>query len=310
MHRAFNYSPVMANSFDLTSARHFVAIAEEGSIAAAARRENITASAVSKRISELEQRYGVVLLNRHSDGVELTSVGANLLRRARNLLREAESLENDLLSPMLVSHGRVRIVASESMIVNWLPEFLKDFSDRHPGVSFDLDEQLSAGVASSVRTGTADMGIFVGEADVRGLDVTSIHRDRLVVVVAREHPLASQGHVKLESLLGYHIIGHDQRAGMQPYEKCAWENGWQVRSAIRVNGLDAACRLSEAGLGIAIVSDRTAQIFARSMNVCIVQLDEAWASRIHRVCIKEDTNLPAAAQELYNELLLWRQDKQ
>ncbi|MDB5383307.1 MAG: transcriptional regulator, partial [Rhodospirillales bacterium] len=62
----------MAYLLDIITARLFVSVFEEGSIAAAARRESIAASAISKRISELEQRLGQVLLRRHAGGVELT----------------------------------------------------------------------------------------------------------------------------------------------------------------------------------------------------------------------------------------------
>ncbi len=86
----------MAFLLDIITARLFVSVLEEGSIAGAARCEAIAASAISKRISELEQRLGQVLLRRHAGGVEVTAAGAAVLRRARNLLHEAGQLEAEL----------------------------------------------------------------------------------------------------------------------------------------------------------------------------------------------------------------------
>lgn len=119
---------------DITTAQLFVSVAEEASIARAARRERIAASAISKRISELEQRLNIALLRRHAGGVELTEAGAALLRRARRLLHEASELEADLRQLGKGVSGLVRVAATETTLVDFLPPVLARFLGDNPGI--------------------------------------------------------------------------------------------------------------------------------------------------------------------------------
>ena len=75
-----------ARRIDLTSLQLFVAVGETGSIGKAAEREFIAASAVSKRLAELESALGTALLYRHARGVDLTPAGQALLHHARSVL--------------------------------------------------------------------------------------------------------------------------------------------------------------------------------------------------------------------------------
>jgi DNA-binding transcriptional LysR family regulator len=91
---------------DMESLRIFVAVIEEGSIAAAATRTHIVASAVSKRISDLEDDAGTPLLYRHSRGVQLTPAGEALYHHAKrlgeHLQQISDELEDDVIS---MPHG-------------------------------------------------------------------------------------------------------------------------------------------------------------------------------------------------------------
>ncbi|MDO4968072.1 MAG: LysR family transcriptional regulator, partial [Comamonadaceae bacterium] len=82
-----------ARRIDLTSLQLFVAVCELGSIGRAAEREYIAASAVSKRLSDLEAAVDTALLYRHSRGVTLTPAGESLLHHARNVLYGLERMQ-------------------------------------------------------------------------------------------------------------------------------------------------------------------------------------------------------------------------
>src|SRR5215208_78715 len=81
-----------ARRIDLTSLQLFVAVCELGSIGKAAEREFIAASAVSKRLSDLEATLDTPLLYRHTRGVDLTPAGESLLHHARSVLFSLEKM--------------------------------------------------------------------------------------------------------------------------------------------------------------------------------------------------------------------------
>ena len=87
-----------ARRIDLTSLQLFVAVCELGSIGRAAEREFIAASAVSKRLSDLEATLGTTLLYRHARGVDLSPAGESLLHHARSVLYSLEKMQGELLS--------------------------------------------------------------------------------------------------------------------------------------------------------------------------------------------------------------------
>ena len=149
----------LARRLDLTSLALFVAVAEEGGIARAAEREAIAASAVSKRVSELEFAVGTALLERQGRGVRLTPAGHSLLQHARGVLLGVERLHSDLREYAQGVRGSVRVHASMSAIVQFLPEDLGRFVRTHEQVRIDLEEHLSSEVERAVTEGAADFGI-------------------------------------------------------------------------------------------------------------------------------------------------------
>ena len=148
-----------ARRIDLTSLQLFVAVCELGSIGRAAEREFIAASAVSKRLSDLEATLGAPLLYRHTRGVDLTPAGESLLHHARSVLFSLEKMQGELSEYADGVRGHVRVHASISAIVQFLPEDLGAFIRQHGEVKIDLEEHLSSEVVRAVQEGAADLGI-------------------------------------------------------------------------------------------------------------------------------------------------------
>ena len=148
-----------ARRIDLTSLQLFVAVCELGSIGRAAEREFIAASAVSKRLSDLETAVDTALLYRHSRGVTLTPAGESLLHHARTVLFGLERMQGELSEYADGVRGHVRMHANISAIVQFLPEDLGAFARAHSQVKIDLQEHLSSDVLHAVQEGAADLGI-------------------------------------------------------------------------------------------------------------------------------------------------------
>ena len=113
-----------ARRIDLTSLQLFVAVCELGSIGRAAEREFIAASAVSKRLSDLETAVDTALLYRHSRGVTLTPAGESLLHHARTVLFGLERMQGELSEYADGVRGHVRMHANISAIFQFLPDVL------------------------------------------------------------------------------------------------------------------------------------------------------------------------------------------
>jgi DNA-binding transcriptional LysR family regulator len=192
---------------DLTSLQLFAAASELGSIGRAAEHEFIAASAASKRIADLEAAVGTPLFYRRARGVELTPAGQTLLHHARSVQFSLERMQADLSEYAEGVRGHVRVHANISAIVQFLPEDLAAFVQRHPGVKIDLSEHLSAAAVRSVREGDCDIGICHPSVSTEDLAFRPYRQDRLVLVVPQGHPLASVARLPFADTLDYDHLG-------------------------------------------------------------------------------------------------------
>ncbi len=292
-----------ARQVDLTSLQLFVAVCEAGSIGRAAEREFIAASAISKRLSDLEHALGATLLSRHARGVRLTPAGEGLLHHARSVLFGLEKMQAELAEYAEGVRGHVRMHASISAIVQFLPEDLGAFARRHPQVKIDLEEHLSAEVLRAVQEGAADLGLCNGAVAASGLQSLPYRRDRLVLVVPRGHALAGAGPVAFEAALPFDHVGlHANSSIHLATHQAARRAGTPVRVRIRVTGLDAMCRMIANGLGVGVMPDRAFELLRADDALQAVPLTDPWAQRQLVLVARDFSSLPATARLLVEHL--------
>src|SRR5512145_2985546 len=111
----------MGRRYDLTSLELFVAVCDAKSISRAAEEQSIAASAISKRISQLESIAGAPLITRARSGVTPTPVGLTLLEHARNVLHNVDLIDRDMSSDARGLRGYIRVFASASAIAEFIP---------------------------------------------------------------------------------------------------------------------------------------------------------------------------------------------
>lgn len=119
--------------------RTFVRVVEAGSLSAAADRLNIAKSAVSRRLSDLENRLGVQLLNRTTRRLNLTDSGSLFYQRCQRILADLDETEHFVSSEHTKLRGTIRIAAPLSFGIQHLSPVLDDFLKEHPELSLDLD---------------------------------------------------------------------------------------------------------------------------------------------------------------------------
>lgn len=296
-----------ARRIDLTSLQLFIAVCELGSIGRAAEREFIAASAVSKRLAELEAAVDTPLLYRHSRGVTLTPAGESLLHHARTVLFGLEKMQGELSEYAGGVRGHVRIHANISAIVQFLPEDLGAFAERHAQVKIDLEEHLSLDVLAAVHEGAADIGICnagAAQTDARGLASRPYRSDRLVLVVPQSHPLAAlPGPLAFVDALDSDIVGLQAGSSISlAMQQAAARAGRALRLRIQVTGLDAMCRMIDNGLGVGLLPDRAFALMRGVGRLQAVALSDGWARRELRIVARDFDTLPLTARMLVEHL--------
>lgn len=288
---------------DPLSLQLFVVIVEEGTIAAAAEREHIAASAVSKRISELEENFGTQLLRRTNKGVIPTDAGITLLQLARGVLHDMNNLHVQISEYSSGVRGHIRLSANISSINQFLPTEIRSFIDLHPQIHVHLEGDISESIMKSIAEGTADVGIITVGIYRPDLEYFPYHSDQLVVITPKDHPLAAKKSVSFRDILDFDFVGLSVGSALHnQILRSAQDLDKTPKMRIQVNSFDALCLMVEAGLGIGIVPKGAAKPYFKGLRIRPVVLDEPWANRELKICVRAYDALTAAAKLLVDHL--------
>lgn len=288
---------------DPVSLRLFVAVMEEGTIAAAAQREHLAPAAVSKRISELEGALDTVLFQRSNKGTQATAAAHALLGLARGVLNGLDDIAEQMAGHASGLRGHVRVFANISAITQFLPDDLRSFMAAAPLVQVHLQERISTAIARAVADSTADIGILHAGSYGEPLTVLPYRHDELVLIVPRDHALARRKKVRFREALAYDFVGaHPGSAINAQLHRAASELGLSPRLRIQVGGYDAMSLMVAAGMGIGVLPRLSARLYLSSLAIRAVVLVEPWVRRELVVCVRSLEALSPAARTLVDHL--------
>jgi LysR family transcriptional regulator of abg operon len=183
-----------------------LAVAERGSLRAAARHLGVAQPALTRSIRELERELGVALFVRQATGVVVTPLGELFIRRAKAVRAELQRARDELQQVKGETHGRISACLSTVPHIALLPYALPSFRQRYPDVHLDLTEALFPTVAEQLRAGIVDLYIGPPPAEAPGPDlVVEELFDNIRVILGRKgHPL---GHARsLHELIDAHWL--------------------------------------------------------------------------------------------------------
>ena len=289
---------------DLTDLQLFLHICEAGSITGGAQRSHMTLASASERIRDLEAALGEPLLIRNRRGVTETPAGRTLAHHARLVTQQMEHLKGELNQYGNGVRGHVRLRANAAAISEHLPEVLADFLVAHPLVSLDVHEHTSADIAHGVRTGMCDIGVASDAADLQGLIVMPFKADRLLLILPKDHPLADGRSVAFADVLDEPFIGQAEQGAMAALlTHHARLAGKTLAYRVRLDSMDAICRMVGRGAGVAVVPEAAARRMGRAAGIRRLRLTDAWTRRQVVVCVRDPDQLPLPARQLLDHLL-------
>lgn len=215
----------------LSQLNNLVAIAEAGSIRQASRDLNLSQSALTKSIQQLELYLNTKLLNRESHGVSLTIAGKALFDRAKIVDAEIRNAHSDVESIRDAIGGEIRILASPSVAIGQLPKAIVRFKNLRPNTNFRIDEGVYPENLSSVRIGDADFAIcMLPERLVdNALTPEFLIKDRLTLAVRSGSPLAKKKNLSLKQLRERGWVTYQRsRSSRDIFSKLFHINGLQL----------------------------------------------------------------------------------
>jgi len=298
-------SRIWIRKLDLMTLRLFMSTIEEGNIGRAAKREMIAASAVTKRIQDMEETLGYKLFYRDPKGASLTPAGEVAANRIQAVLGAIEALSDDLSVFADGAQGHLRLAVTESVLVEYLSADVSRFMSIFPLISVEIQEDLSAKVMRAVLAGTVDVGFCPAPIEpIDGLRQIPYRKDKLVAIMVSTHPLASRSTLSFAEILDNDLIGWaDSGALMQLLDRAAKRSGREFKPKYRVTTVEGARSLVRANLGVSIQPLGMVGPYEDADHICTVPLDDDWSDRNLCIVVSEGRRIPYTARNFISFLI-------
>ncbi|MET9361072.1 LysR substrate-binding domain-containing protein [Streptomyces sp. NPDC006632] len=283
---------------------YFVAVAETRHFTRAAERVHVSQPSLSQQIKALENELGAELFSRARGNIALTDAGEALLPLARRILADADTARIEVQELAQLRRGRVRLGATPSLCTGLLPDVLRAFHDRHPGIQLLIEEGGSHDLVRELARGALDLALIVLPLPAASPALTTIEllqEDLVVVSSPAEAPPGSGASVRIGELREAPLVmfrhGYDLRE--LTVAACRAE-GFEPAFTVEGGEMDAVLGFVRAGLGVAVVPSMVA---ARAKDLRVTPLARPGLRRAVALAHRSDVDPPRAARELQRVLL-------
>jgi len=287
--------------FDVQALRVIRAIADEGSITAAAASLGYSQPALSQQMKRLEQRLGVPVIERVGRTVRLTEAGRVLARHAPAVTTALDAAAGELAELRGLRAGRVRLIAFPSASPTVVPRLLTDLAEHHPGITITYVEAEPPEAVEAVREDRADIALtfsYPGDRDdphgpsARGLAVNAVGSDDLLAVLPEGHPAAAGERVEVSELADENWIAGCPRCRGHLLELCG-RAGFEPRIGFETDNFVAVEGLVAQGIGVATLPRMAVESFPLMPGVITRPLPHAEARTLHVVTAHGAERVPA-----------------
>lgn len=291
---------------DVQTLRVVKAIADTGSITAAAVVLGFSQPAISQHLKRLEGRLGVPLVERVGRGVRLTEAGRVLARHAPAVMTALDAAAGELAELQGLRSGRVRLVGFPSATSTVIPRLLADLAVQQPGLTVTYIEAEPPEAVEAVREDRADIALtfsYPGDRDdphgasARGLAVHTVGEDPLLIVLPAGHPAAHDGTIDIASLADENWIAGCPRCRGHLLELCG-RAGFVPRITFETDNFVAVEGLVAQGIGVATLPQLAVASFPRFAGVETVMLPLAEERTLHVVTARGADRVPPVSATL------------
>ena len=228
--------------------RYVDEVARAGSIRKAADQLNVTASAVNRRIMDLEEELGAQLFERKPRGVRLTAAGELFVRYLRQQGADVERMKSQIEDLKGMRRGTVRIACSQALALDFLPREIADFRMRHPQVAFDIkvaDHEHAMALLASYQV---DLVLVFRPPFLANFQPLMTLEQRIVAVMAATHPLAAKSAVRLRDCTAYPVaLAERSIGGRQLLDEVVARSGLSFNIAAESNSFELLRGLVQHG---------------------------------------------------------------
>ena len=219
--------------------RYVDEVARTGSIRKAAERLNVTASALNRRIQDIEDELGTKIFERLPRGVRLNAAGELLVRHIRTQLADLSRVRSQIEDLSGFRRGTVSIACSQALAYHLLPTEIAAYRESFPLVRFDVQVLDHTDALRALAEFEVDLALVFRPSLMADLQVLSSVEQRIVAIVAETHPLAAKATVRLRDCAEYPLALPDRTyGGRQLLDEAIARSSFRFEPAIESNSFE------------------------------------------------------------------------
>lgn len=242
---------------NINQLKTFVTVVMEGSLSAAAEKLRLTQPAVSLHIQNVEDYFGVNLLNRRGKEMELTPVGETLFREGKKLISAYNKIEDDIFTEIFKSKNQILIGAGPVMTDYVIPHMMGFFKKNHPEIDLVVHPMDSEYTVKGVLDHSLDVGFVGYNVKNNKLLAEEWITDELMIILPVDHPFAKKESITLDDLKDQEFVWHKDFSGIRMFfQEKIRQAGKEIdiNPSIIVSSTFSVLTSVQAGLGISLIS--------------------------------------------------------
>jgi len=250
--------------------RLFLALADTGSVSAAARSMHVTQPTASMQLREITDSVGMPLYEVIARKVYLTEAGHQLARTARAIVDEWESFGQTVNAMQGLTRGRLR-VAVVSTAKYFVPRLLGSFCESHPGIDISLEVLNRDGVVQRLRDNRDDLYVMSMPPQDIDLEDQTFLANPLVMIAPAHHPLATRQRLSLKTLTGERFILREGGSGTRLATDRFFEaQGFAPENWLELGSNEAIKEAVAGHLGVAVISRHAIKAEDLERDLCLL----------------------------------------
>ena len=244
-------------SFSLKQVRYFIAAAQSGQFSQAAIALNVTQSAITAAIRQLEETLATRLFERHASGVALTTEGTRFLQHARNIMAAVEEAARSPRSSTAAVTGEVRVGVTYTVAGYFMPPHHARFVRSHPRIRIELYEASRSAIEQALLDGALDIAVILTSnlADREKIDFETLMSSRRRLWLPDGHPLSRAEKITLADIANEPYVMLTVDEASRTASRYWARSPYRPNITFRTSSVEAVRSMVAAGMGVTILSD-------------------------------------------------------
>ncbi|MEO8667027.1 MAG: LysR family transcriptional regulator [Bauldia sp.] len=244
-------------SLSLRHLQYFVATAETGQVSRAAVELNISQSAVTGAIKQIESRIGAQLFERRSNGMTLTREGSRFLQHAQNIVASVNEALRVPTATTATIRGQLRIGITYTVAGYFFPQHQARFARSHPGISVEMTEAPRSAIEDDLLAGRLDIAVLLTSnlENADDLAYETLMRSRRRLWLPVDHRMVRLSEIRLQHVAEEPYVMLTVDEASQTAERYWQLTPYRPRVIFRTSSVEAVRSMVANGTGITILSD-------------------------------------------------------